>query len=121
MFYRIAADLLVLVHLAFIIFVLAGGFAVFKWPWMVLLHLPAAAWGALIEYQGWICPLTPWENRLRQLAGQDGYTESFIEHYILQIVYPPELTRDTQVTLGAIVIVVNLLIYGAIIYRRMRH
>ncbi|MGD2054417.1 MAG: DUF2784 domain-containing protein [Gammaproteobacteria bacterium] len=121
MFYRIAADLLVLVHLAFIVFVLAGGIAVFKWPWMALLHLPAAAWGALIEYQGWICPLTPWENRLRQLAGQDGYSESFIEHYILQLVYPPDLTRDTQTMLGAIVIVVNLLIYGVFIYRMMRH
>jgi hypothetical protein len=118
--YRIAADLLVLVHLAFIVFVLAGGFSVFKWPWMAMLHLPAAAWGALIEYQGWICPLTPWENKLRQLAGQEGYTESFVEHYLLQIIYPADLTRDTQTVLGTIVIVINLLIYGLLIYRLVR-
>lgn len=116
-----AADLLVLLHLAFIIFVVAGGLAAFKWPWMAFLHIPAAGWGALIEYKGWICPLTPWENRLRQLAGQEGYTEGFIEHYILQLVYPPGLTRDMQSTLGTFVIVINLLIYGVFLYRLVRH
>ena len=121
MLYRVAADLLVLVHLAFIIFVLAGGFAVFKWHWMALLHIPAAAWGALIEYRGWVCPLTPWENRLRELAGQEGYAEGFIEHYIFQLVYPPGLTRDMQSTLGTIVVVVNLAIYAVLLYRLMRH
>ena len=120
MLYRVAADLLVLLHLAFIVFVVAGGFAVFKWPWMALLHLPAAIWGALIEYKGWVCPLTPWENSLRQLAGQDGYSEGFIEHYILQIIYPPGLTRDMQSTLGTIVLVINLLIYGVLVYRMMK-
>jgi len=121
LFYRVAADLLVLLHLVFILFVVAGGFAVFKWQWMALLHLPAAVWGALIEYRGWVCPLTPWENRLRELAGQQGYTEGFIEHYILQIVYPPGLTRDIQTTLGSIVVVVNLLIYGVLLYRLIRN
>lgn len=116
-----AADLLVLLHLAFIIFVVAGGFAVFKWPWMALIHIPAATWGALIEYNNWICPLTPWENRLRQLAGDEGYSEGFIEHYILQVVYPPGLTRDIQTTLGTIVVVINLLVYGLLIYRIIRH
>jgi len=119
--YRVAADLLVLLHLAFIIFVVAGGLAVFKWPWMAFLHIPAASWGALIEYKGWICPLTPWENKLRQLAGQEGYSEGFIEHYILQVVYPPGLTRDIQTTLGTIVLVINLLIYGVFVYRLVRH
>jgi len=119
--YRIAADLLVLLHLAFIIFVVAGGFAVLKWPLLAVLHLPAAVWGALIEYRGWICPLTPWENRLRHLAGQDGYTEGFIEHYLLQIVYPAGLTRDVQMTLGTIVVVVNLLIYGVLVYRLVKN
>jgi len=119
--YRVAADLLVLIHLAFIIFVVAGGFTVFKWPWMVMLHLPAASWGALIEFKGWICPLTPWENNLRKLAGEEGYAEGFIEHYILQLVYPPGLTRDIQTTLGTIVIVINLLIYGVLLYRLIRN
>ena len=121
MLYRVAADLLVLLHLAFIVFVVAGGFTVFKWPWMALLHLPAAIWGALIEYKGWICPLTPWENSLRQLAGQDGYSVGFIEHYILQIIYPPGLTRDMQSTLGTFVLVINLLIYGVLVYRMMKN
>jgi hypothetical protein len=117
----VAADLLVLLHLAFIIFVVAGGLAVFKWPWMALLHIPAAVWGAIIEYKGWICPLTPWENSLRRLAGEEGYTEGFIEHYILQLVYPPGLTRDMQTTLGTVVLVINLLIYSVLLYRQFRN
>ena len=121
MLYRVAADLLVLVHLAFIVFVVAGGFTVFKWHWMALLHIPAAAWGALIEFRGWVCPLTPWENSLRKLAGKDGYSEGFIEHYVLQLVYPPGLTRDIQTTLGLIVVGINLLIYGVLLYRLMRN
>jgi hypothetical protein len=119
--YRVAADLLVLLHLAFILFVVAGGLAVFKWPWMALLHIPAAAWGAMIEYKGWICPLTPWENNLRKLAGGEGYTEGFIEHYILQIIYPPGLTRDMQTTLGTVVILINLSIYAVILYRLLKN
>jgi hypothetical protein len=119
--YRVAADLLVLLHLAFIIFVVAGGLAVFKWPWMALLHIPAAVWGAIIEYKGWICPLTPWENSLRKLAGEEGYAEGFIEHYILQLVYPPGLTRDMQTTLGTVVLVINLLIYAVLLYRQFRN
>lgn len=121
LFYRVAADLLVLLHLLFIIFVVAGGFVVLKWHWMALIHLPAAVWGALIEYRGWVCPLTPWENRLRELAGQEGYAEGFIEHYILQIVYPPGLTRDIQTTLGTIVVVINLVAYGLLLYRLARN
>ena len=118
--YRLAADLLVLLHLLFIIFVVAGGFTVFKWQWMAFIHIPAASWGALIEFKGWICPLTPWENSLRRLAGEDGYSEGFIEHYILQIVYPPGLTKDIQIGLGIAVIVINLLVYGVLVYRSLR-
>ena len=118
--YRIAADLLVLLHLVFIIFVMAGGFTVFKWPWMALLHIPAAVWGALIEFSGWICPLTPWENGLRQLAGQEGYSVGFIEHYVLPLIYPTGLTREIQIVLGSIVIAVNLVIYGVLLYRSVR-
>ena len=110
-----------LLHLAFIVFVMAGGFTVFKWPWMAWLHIPAAGWGALIEFRGWICPLTPWENNLRKLAGQEGYSEGFVEHYILPLVYPSGLTRDVQGVLGMIVILVNLLIYGVLLYRLTRN
>jgi len=111
----------VLLHLLFILFVIAGGFAVLKWHWMAFVHLPAAAWGALIEYRGWICPLTPMENRLRQLAGEQGYAEGFIEHYILPVIYPSGLTRDLQTTLGTIVIVINVLVYGVVLYRLLRN
>ena len=120
MLYRVAADLLVLIHLAFILFVVAGGFSVFKWPWMAVLHVPAAIWGVLIEFSGWICPLTPWENQLRSLAGQEGYAGGFIEHYILQLVYPPDLTREIQFFLGAAVMMINLLIYAVVLFRLMR-
>ena len=120
MLYRVTADLLVLLHLAFIIFVIAGGLAVLKWQWMAWLHLPAAAWGALIEFRGWVCPLTPLEKNLRRLAGEEGYSEGFIEHYLLQIVYPPGFTRDIQVGLGIAVILINMLIYGVLLYRSLR-
>lgn len=120
MLYRVAADSLVLLHLAFILFAVAGGFTVLKWPWMAWLHLPAAAWGAMIELRGWVCPLTPLENSLRRIAGEQGYSEGFIEHYILQVIYPPGLTRDIQVGLGVAVILVNLLIYAVILYRSLR-
>jgi len=112
--YRIAADLVVLIHLAFIFFVLFGALAALRWPRVLWLHLPAAAWGALIEFQGWICPLTPWENRLRTLGGQAGYAGGFIEHYILPLLYPAGLTRTVQLTLGAVVVVVNGLLYALV-------
>lgn len=121
MVYRIAAELLVLLHLFFILFVILGGLLVFKWHWLALLHLPAAAWGAIIEYRGWICPLTPLENRLRELAGQEGYAEGFIEHYITALVYPAGLTRDLQVTLGSLVLLINLVIYGWFVLRMLKN
>jgi len=112
--YRIAADLVVLIHLAFIFFVLFGALAALRWPRVLWLHFPAATWGALIEFQGWICPLTPWENRLRTLGGQAGYAGGFIEHYILPLLYPAGLTRTVQLTLGAVVVVVNGLLYALV-------
>lgn len=118
--YRIAAELLVLLHLFFIIFVLFGGLAVYKWHWLAWLHVPAAAWGAVVEYRSWVCPLTPWENQLRRMAGLEGYSEGFIEHYIIPIVYPPGITRETQLWLGAAVLLINVLVYGILLYRKMR-
>ena len=84
------------------------------------LHLPAAAWGVLIEFRGWICPLTPLESRLRILAGTEGYAGGFIEHYLLPVLYPAGLTRGVQITLGVLVLAVNLGIYGWILARRYR-
>lgn len=114
MIYRIAADLVVLIHFTFVLFVVFGALVALRWPRVLWLHLPAATWGALIEFQGWICPLTPWENRLRTLGGQAGYAGGFIEHYILPLLYPAGLTRTVQLTLGAVVVVVNGLLYALV-------
>lgn len=112
MFFQLAADLLVIVHLIFIIFVVAGGCLVLKWPRMMYLHIPAAAWGALIEFQGWICPLTPLEQHLRKAGGQFVYSGGFVEHYVEPIVYPAGLTREMQIFFGIMVIAINLMTYG---------
>lgn len=114
---RLAADLLVLIHLGFIIFVIGGGLLVVKWRWACFFHLPAALWGALIEFQGWLCPLTPLELRLRRAAGEQGYAGGFIEHYLLPLIYPDTLTRDIQWVLGFFVITVNLAVYGWVLAR----
>jgi hypothetical protein len=112
MWYRLGADLVLLLHLAFMLFVVAGGLLVLKWPRLAWLHLPAVVWGAVVEFTGWICPLTPLENALRTLAGAATYDADFIQHYILPLLYPADLSRDSQLILGMIVIGVNVAIYG---------
>jgi hypothetical protein len=114
----ILADFVVLVHFAFVLFVILGGLLVLRWPKLVYLHLPAALWGIWIEFSGRICPLTPLENALRRQAGEAGYSGGFIEHYILPVLYPSGLTRTTQLVLGLIVMLVNLVIYGYLIRRK---
>jgi hypothetical protein len=106
------ADLLVLVHLLFVVFVVAGGFLLGRWPRLVWLHLPAAAWGAYIEFSGGICPLTPIENRLRVRGGGDAYSGDFVEHYLLPLLYPVQLTPGIQFWLGLGVVAVNALAYA---------
>ena len=118
--FRILADLVVGVHALFVAFVVVGGLLALRWPWVVWLHLPAAVWGALIEFQGWICPLTPLEKSLRAAAGDAGYQGGFIEHYLLPVLYPAGLTRGVQVVLGTAVIVVNVAIYAVLLRRRAR-
>jgi hypothetical protein len=118
--YRLAADVVVLLHLAFVLFVVVGGLLVFRWRWVALLHLPAAVWGALIEFAGWICPLTPLENRLRRLGGEQGYPGGFVEHYILPVLYPADLNRGLQLILGALVVAVNLAVYGWLVTTALR-
>ncbi len=114
MLFRFAADLVVLTHFTFVLFVVFGALLALRWPRVIFLHLPAAIWGALIEFQGWICPLTPLENRLRSLGGQAGYAGGFIEHYLLPLLYPSGLTRTMQFTLGAVVVAINGLLYGLV-------
>lgn len=120
MAYRLLADAVALLHAAFVVFVVAGGLIVVRWPRVALAHLPAAAWGALIEFGGWICPLTPLENYLRGRAGEAGYSGGFVEHYVLGALYPAGLTRAIQWALGAFVIVVNVAAYGWIVRARRR-
>ena len=118
MSYRLLADGVVIVHFLFIAFVVGGGLLVLRWPRLAMLHIPAACWGTLIELSGWICPLTPLENGFRQAAGEAGYQQSFIEYYLLPIIYPAGLTRGLQLAMAAAVIVINLLIYGWLMHRR---
>ena len=118
MAYRILADLVVGLHAAFVVFVVAGGLLALRWPRVALVHLPAAVWGALIEFQGWICPLTPLEKSLRAAAGQAGYEGGFIEHYLLPVLYPSGLTRGVQLVLGTAVVAINLGVYGYLWLRR---
>lgn len=120
MIYTLLADLLVLLHLAFVIFVVAGGLLVLRWWPVVFLHLPAVAWGALLEFNGWVCPLTPWEQQLRLAAGDAGYRGGFIEHYLLPVLYPAGLTHGLQLLLGASVVIINLFVYGWLLWRK-RH
>ena len=120
MAYRILADALLVVHLAFIAFVIAGGWLVLRWPRLAWLHLPAALWGAFVEFSGTLCPLTPWELSLRAQAGQAGWQGGFIEHYLLPVVYPEGLTASAQWTLGGLVVAINAIIYALAIRGRMR-
>lgn len=118
MLYRLGADAVLLLHLAFIIFVLLGGLLVAWKRGFLLLHLPAIAWGLFVELSGRPCPLTHWENLLRRLAGTAGYDAGFIEHYLLPLIYPAWLSVPVQYLLAAIVVVVNALIYGGLVWRR---
>jgi hypothetical protein len=111
-------DLVVVFHFLFVLFVVFGGLLVLRWPRVAYLHLPVAVYGALIELIGWICPLTPLENRLRESAGLSGYRGGFVEHYILPVLYPSGLTRGVQLVLGVAVITLNLLIYGVLLRSR---
>ena len=117
---RLTADALVLLHLAFVAFALLGGLLVVWRSWFAALHLPAAAWAIWIEATGGICPLTPWENRLRRAAGQSGYEGGFVEHYLLPLLYPGQLTRSTQLVLAALVVTVNAVVYTILLRRHHR-
>ncbi len=113
----VLADSVVLLHMCFVVFVVAGGLLALRWRRMAWVHVPCAVWGAWIEFAGWICPLTPLEIWLRRRAGEAGYERGFIEHYILPVLYPSELTRSTQLVLGIVVVVLNVVLY-AWVWRR---
>lgn len=111
MSYQLAASATALLHLAFILFVLFGGLLVLRWPRLMWLHLPAAAWGVLIEFFGWWCPLTKWENYLLREAGRAGYDGGFVAHYIMPVIYPAGLTRGLEIAIGVFVLVLNAVVY----------
>jgi hypothetical protein len=120
MFYRLAAAAVLVAHFAFIVFALFGALAAVKHHWVIALHLPAAAWGFFVELTGRACPLTYAENYFRALAGQAGYAESFVEHYLLAVVYPEGLTRGVQLVLAGVVVAVNAAVYGWLLARWSR-
>ena len=111
MSYRLLADLVLVVHAAFVVFVMLGGLAVLRWPRLAWVHLPVVIWGAGIEFAGGICPLTPLENHWRRLAGEQGYAGGFVEHYVMAALYPEGLTRGLQIALGLAVLAVNAAVY----------
>ncbi len=120
MWYRTAADLVLITHLAFVLFVVLGGLLVIRWPWLAWVHVPVAVYGAIIEFLGFICPLTPLENSLRQRGGEAGYAGGFIEHYITATIYPAGLTRGIQLVLGVGVLVLNAIVYTIVVRRERR-
>ena len=118
--YTLIADILVILHFIFILFTIFGGFLVFKWKKISYIHITAVIWAVLIEIKGWICPLTPLEQKFRDLSGYGGYKESFIEHYIEPLIYPQGLTKDISYILAILLIAINIAIYLALIYRKRR-
>lgn len=117
---KMTADALVLLHLAFILLVLFGGLLVLRWRGALFVHLPALAWGLAVECLHLDCPLTGWENQARAAAGQAGYQGGFVEHYVWPLIYPAGLTAEVQLLLGGVVLVLNLGIYGYVIWRWRR-
>jgi hypothetical protein len=117
MWYKVGADIVLIVHFAFVLFVIFGGLLVLRWPGLVWAHVPIAIYGATIEFIGFVCPLTPLENSLRLRGGEAGYSGGFIEHYITATIYPSGLTRGIQVVLGVGVMVLNGVVYAIAIIR----
>lgn len=120
MAYSILTDAVVVLHTAFVAFVVLGGLAVVRWPRTAWAHLPAALWGVAIEYGGWTCPLTPLENALRSRAGDAGYAGGFVAHSLLPVLYPVGLTPPCQMVLGTAALLVNGVIYGVVVSRARR-
>ncbi|MCU7939960.1 MAG: DUF2784 domain-containing protein [gamma proteobacterium symbiont of Bathyaustriella thionipta] len=111
MLYSLGADLLLVVHLLFICFVIFGGFMLLKWRWLIFVHFPSVVWGVLLEFNRWICPLTPLEQMLRKMGEQESYTGGFIQHYLLPVIYPSTLNENIQIVLGVLLILINVVIY----------
>jgi hypothetical protein len=120
MLFRSLADVVLVTHLTFVLFVIFGGLLVLRWPNVAWVHLPVALYGVLIEYIGFICPLTPLEIWLRQHGGEQGYTGGFVAHYVTAMLYPTGLTRTLQIVLGSLVLVINGGVYLYVLTHRTR-
>ena len=118
--YAILADIVVLIHLFFVLFAVMGAVLVIWRRWVIWLHIPAVLWAIWIELTGGICPLTPLENWLRRRAGQGGYQGDFVEQYLIPVLYPVGLTRNFQILLGLVVISINAALYGYLYYQHRR-
>ncbi len=114
------ADLVLALHALFVLFVIVGGFLALRWRWLVWIHIPAVIWGVAIEFAGWICPLTPLENSLREVAGLRPYQGDFIGHYVSTMLYPVTLTRSTQFILGTLAFTINVIAYALVWRERGR-
>ena len=104
MVFDVLAGVVLVVHLAFILFVAVGALVAWRWPRLVWLHVPAVAWGVGIIVIGYECPLTPLEKWLRRRAGGDGYEGGFVDRYMENVVYPEEITPLLR-ALAAVMIV----------------
>jgi hypothetical protein len=120
MLYRILADLFLVLHLLFILFAIFGGLLVLRKTWVIFIHIPCVIWASIVNLASWICPLTPWEVRSRIAAGQAGYEGGFIENYIEPLVYIQGMTRTVEITLGAAVVLWNIVVYFVIILKLKR-
>ena len=118
--YHLAYNGLILLHFSFILLVVFGGFLILWKRWFIYIHFPVAVWGFLVETAGWYCPLTRWENRFRQLAGLEGYSGGFIDHYIVNLIYPPGLTRPMQIGMGLAVVGINAVVYWVVFRKGSR-
>jgi hypothetical protein len=120
MAYRFLADTVLVLHFAFVLFVVFGALAVYRWPRLAWIHLPAAAWGTIIEFVGWRCPLTPLEVHLRRMGGELGFSGGFVDRYVGSILYPGELPRIAHITLGVLVLAINLASYAVLLRQRRK-
>ena len=118
MVYRFLADLLVVAHLCYVVFVVLGGLLVLRHPRLAWVHVPCALWGALVEFAGWICPITPLEIALRERGGELAYSGDFVAHYLIPVLYPAVLTRTIQIALGTLVVALNVGVYTRLAWRR---
>lgn len=117
---RLAANIVLLIHFAIVLFAVFGALGVLasaRWPWY---HLPVVIWSSAVNLAGWTCPLTPLENRFRVAAAGQGYEGGFVQHYVGSLVYPGGMPRRFELIAGVAIVVWNALLYG-VLYGWLAH